>query len=203
MDNNSCTTAFNLLKEELEKKIFQNSNKQLLLSFTFLSNFLATVWRHDERTRVHEPPSPLKTDHKPTDSSHSDSWTRVHTARPSRRIAEINGRKGSINPSKKTEGVGGGAYFSLLPGIENPTELSSRGRGIINIQDGRANSVGTNKANGISSEYLNEARRNAAVVVVVVVALMVLPRLVEWQLRAKGDTRRYSSPPSFTAYPYR
>lgn len=127
----------------------------------------------------------------------------MHTARPSRRIAEINGRKGSINPSKKTEGVGGGAYFSLFPARNrNPTELSSRGRGIINIQDGRANSVGTNKANGISSEYLNEARRNAAVVVVVV-ALMVLPRLVEWQLRAKGDTRRYSSPPSFTAYPYR
>lgn len=63
---------------------------------------------------------------------------------------------------------------------ENPTGLSRRGRGIINIQDGRANSVGTNKANGISSEYLNEGGEEGSVCVarrnVVAAALMVLPR---------------------------
>lgn len=108
MDNNSCTTAFNLLKEDFPK-FQQTITSFIYISFEFLRHCVTSRWKNS-RART-----PLKTNHKPTDSSHSDSWTRVHTARPSRRIAEINGRKGSINPSKKTEGVGGGAYFSLSP----------------------------------------------------------------------------------------
>lgn len=107
MDNNSCTIAFNLLKEDFPK-FQQTITSFIYIPFEFPRHCVTSRWKNS-RARMH----PLPPKNRPqAHSSHSDCWTRVH---PSRRIAEINGRKGSINPSKKTERVGGGAYFSLSP----------------------------------------------------------------------------------------